>query len=289
MHKNVGMIGMGLLGSALAERLLGGGFSVLGYDVQPAATLALREAGGQAAASAVEVAATCERLLLSLPDSTVVGRVLDEIGSALKPGSIVIDTTTGAPEDAECFAARLQARGVCYLDATVGGSSRQARRGEALLMCGGDERAYQQCLDLFACCGRQTFFVGPSGSGARMKLVTNLVLGLTRAVLAEGLEYARACGLAPELALEILKAGPAYSRPMDVKGQKMLSADFTPEARLSQHLKDVRLILSTGERCGAHLPLSALHETLLAQVEAAGYGGADNSAIIQAFRKDSRS
>jgi len=198
----------------------------------------------------------------------------------------VIDTTTGEPEEMAGFGARLAGRSIAYLDATIGSSSRQVREGEAILICGGDPAAFARCADLFALCCRKAFHVGPCGSGARMKLALNLVLGLNRAVLGEGLEYARACGIDPAEALEILKAGPAYSRAMDTKGRKMLTGDFEPEARLSQHLKDVRLILAAGERCGAKLPLTTVHRALLEQAEAAGYGASDNSAIIHVFRKD---
>lgn len=286
LPERLGMIGLGLLGTALAERLLAGGFRVLGYDVKPEQVENLRRLGGEGAGGAAEVAAGCRRLFLSLPTSPVVGAVLEEIEPALRPGAIVIDTTTGRPEEIAGFGARLAERGVAYLDATVGGSSRQVGAREAIIICGGDAAAYQRCADLFALCSRKAFYVGPCGSGARMKLVLNLVLGLNRAVLAEALEYARACGIDPAEALEILKFGPAYSRVMDTKGAKMLGGDFNPEARLSQHLKDVRLILETGERCGAWLPLTRLHRTLLEQAEAAGYGAADNSAIIQAYRED---
>src|SRR5262245_46949738 len=116
-----------------------------------------------------------------------------------------------------------------------------------------------------------------------MKLVLNLALGLNRAVLAEALGFAMSQGLDGWRALEILKEGPAYSRAMDTKGEKMLRGDFQPEARLSQHLKDVGLILETGARCGARLPLSALHREILEAVERDGFGGEDNSAVMRAF------
>jgi len=284
--ERLGIVGLGLLGTALAERLLAGGFRIIGYDVRPEQVENLRRLGGGSAQSAAEVAAACRRLLLSLPTSAIADQVLEEISPRLQPGAIVIDTTTGEPEEMAAFGARLARSGVAYLDATVGGSSRQVREGEAIIICGGDPAAYARCADLFALCCRKAFHVGPCGSGARMKLVLNLVLGLNRAVLAEALEYARACGIDPAEALEILKSGPAYSGVMDTKGAKMLAGDFEPEARLSQHLKDVLLILASGERYGARLPLSTLHRTLLEQVEAAGHGAADNSAIIHAFRKD---
>ena len=196
----------------------------------------------------------------------------------------MIDTTTGDPADSERAATRLALVGVEFVDATVGGSSAQARTGEAIVMAGGSDGAFQRALPVLEAISKRVFHAGGVGAGARMKLVFNLVLGLNRAVLAEGLEFARAYGLDPERALEVLKAGPAYSTVMDIKGRMMLEGAFDPpQARLSQHLKDVRLILSEGERIGARLPLSGLHAGLLGEVEAAGFGGEDNSAVIRAF------
>jgi 3-hydroxyisobutyrate dehydrogenase-like beta-hydroxyacid dehydrogenase len=111
----------------------------------------------------------------------------------------------------------------------------------------------------------------------------NLVLGLNRAALAEGLTFARSLGLDPGLTLAVLREGAAYSRAMDAKGPKMIAGDFTPQARLSQHLKDVRLILAEARRAGAATPLSDVHRALLEAAEAAGYGEADNSAVIRAY------
>lgn len=284
--RRVGLIGIGLVGTAAAERLLAAGLAVIGFDVAEERRAALRALGGEAADEMRAVAA-CERILLSLPTSAIAGAVLDELRPVLRPGTLLIDTTTGAPEDAVRFAEQARTAGAEYVDATVGGSSRQVRAGEAILICGGSEDAFRRCADLFAVLGRRAFHVGPAGSGARMKLVLNLVLGLNRAVLAEGLEFARSSGIDPALALEVLESGPAYSRAMETKGPKMLAGSFEPEARLSQHLKDVRLILAAGARQGARLPLSTLHAELLAEVEAAGGGGLDNSAIIQAFQTNS--
>jgi 3-hydroxyisobutyrate dehydrogenase-like beta-hydroxyacid dehydrogenase len=116
-----------------------------------------------------------------------------------------------------------------------------------------------------------------------MKLVVNLVLGLNRAVLAEGLSFARACGLDGKAALNVLRAGAAYSRVMDTKGEKMLAGEFVPEARLSQHHKDVYLILDAARKSGIELPLSRVHERLLSEAEGIGCGDLDNSAIIRAY------
>lgn len=279
----VGLIGVGLLGSAMAERLIGRGFRVLGADRNPDRRAALGRLGGDVAADASEVFGSCDRIILSLPTSEVVRAVIDGAETMPRPGSTIIDTTTGSPGDAETMGHRLAARGIAYLDATVSGSSAQARRGEAVLMVGGDAGSFDNCRDLFDALARAVFHVGPVGAGARMKLATNLVLGLNRAALAEGLTFARALGLDPALTLDIIRAGAAASRAADAKGPRMVAGDFTPEARLSQHLKDVRLILDEARRAGAETPLSLVHLKLLEAAEAAGYGEADNSAVIRAF------
>lgn len=273
----IGIAGCGLLGSALAERYLAAGFRVLGFDID-AATLA--RFSGERAASLRDLR-ECGRIVLCLPNSHISAEVLAELDPRAE--SIVIDSTTGDPDEMRGFANTLAARGVSYLDATVGGSSKQVRAGEAIAIVGGEASVFEACRPLFEAFAARTFHVGEAGSGARMKLVLNLVLGLNRAVLAEGLRFAKSSGIDPALALEILKAGPAYSKAMDVKGLKMLSEDFTPEARLSQHLKDVRLILDQARQQGRPLPLSELHRTLLEKAEDAGFGAADNSAIVKAF------
>jgi 3-hydroxyisobutyrate dehydrogenase-like beta-hydroxyacid dehydrogenase len=277
------MVGLGLLGTSVAERLLKGGWSVTGFDRDPGRLAALARLGGRPAAGARETLAAADRLVLSLPTTEDVEAVLAEMGPALRTGLVIVDTTTGDPDRTAALGAGLAARGIRYLDATVSGSSEQVRAVDVVLLVGGERATFEACADLFRCFARQWMYAGPWGAGARLKLVVNLVLGLNRAALAEGLAFARACGVDPELALDALRAGAAYSRVMDVKGRKMITGDFACQARLSQHLKDLRLILAAGRHAGAYLPLSAVHEQLLEPLEAAGLGSVDNAAIIRAF------
>jgi 3-hydroxyisobutyrate dehydrogenase-like beta-hydroxyacid dehydrogenase len=281
----IGLIGVGLVGTALAERLRGAGFPVIGFDTSTEAMDRLRQLGGIAADGPGEVTRRCQRTLISLPDSAIVHRVVTDLRPTLVAGSILVDTTTGDPAHAAALGAALAGSGVDFLDAAICGNSEEVRRREVLVVAGGPASAFSRCTDVFASFARRSFHLGGWGAGLNMKLTTNLVLGLHRAVLAEGLAFAESVGLSPEIALEVLHASSSYSRVMDLKGRKMLTSDFSPQARLSQHLKDVRLMLATGADAGARLPLSDLHRRLLEEAEAAGLGAADNSAIIEVFRK----
>lgn len=283
MLETVGIVGLGLLGAALAQRALAGGFGVVGFDVDPARCENLERLGGTAAASARDAATQCRRLLLVLPHDGVSREVLAAIGDVLTAEQIICDATTGDPEATSALGDWLAARGIAYLDTTVSGSSEQARRGEALLMVGGPKDAFDRCRDLFDVLAKRTIHVGRCGDGARMKLVTNLVLGLNRAALAEGFVLAEALGLDLVAALDVLQASAAYSKAMDAKGRKMIAGEFTPQAKLSQHLKDVRLMLAAAERAGKTLPLSEAHRALLELAETLDLGELDNSAVLRAI------
>lgn len=283
----IGIVGLGLLGSAIAERLLQCGYNVTGFDLKADCCQTFQNLGGHVAASAVQVFQSSDVVVLSLPDSATVRQLIQSADAEWNP-QLIIDTTTGRPQDSVAAAEELAGHGVRYVDATVAGSSEQARRGEVVVMAGGTPDAFVQALPILRCFSSQQFHTGPSGSGATVKLIVNLVLGLNRAVLAEGLNLARCCGVDLPLILEILQSGAAYSRVMDTKGQKMVEADFKPQARLDQHWKDVRLILQLGDERSAQLPLSKLHEQLLRNVSELGFGGLDNSAIIKAFEANAR-
>lgn len=281
VDKRVGLIGLGLMGTAITERLLEHGYRVLVWNRTRAKADPLIARGAEWSDNPL---AACDRVIISLYTSDVVESVLEQMRDGLHAGQIVLDSTTGEPEQTAALGARLAIKGVHYLDAPISGSSEQTRRGEAMVMVGGDRAAFEACADLWPVLGQKVFYVGPCGSAAKMKLVSNLVLGLNRAALAEGLVYAAAIGVDPAAALEVLRGSMAYSRAMDVKGRKMIEDDFTVQARLSQHLKDVQLILASG----MSLPLSETHRQLLEQAEVMGLGDLDNSAIIKVIQQCQR-
>ena len=287
---DVGVVGLGLLGSAISQRLLAStsGFSVHGFDLRPECGERLEQFGGVALNSVHDVFKTCRIVMLSLPSSQIVAKLLAE--TPIPAGRIVIDTTTGDPDHAIQHAETMLNATGQYIEANVAGSSVQASRGEAVVFVGSDEdpldTAVVAVLDAIT---TRRYHVGPVGAASRFKLVHNLLLGLHRAVLAEGLNFARALGFDEGETLEILQATPAASAVMPTKGPKMVDRDFAPQATLSQHLKDVRLIVNLAQKRGVPSPLSERHQQLLEQAESLGWGKDDNSAVIQAFRGEARS
>jgi 3-hydroxyisobutyrate dehydrogenase-like beta-hydroxyacid dehydrogenase len=286
--ESIGLIGLGLVGTALAERLTGAGWEVVGYDVDERRFAAMPPARFRPAASPREVAAQSRRIFLSLPNSAVVEEVIEGTSGVLpgcQPDTLIIDTTTADPERSAALAGRLREQGVAFLDATISGSSEQVRRGEVVVLVGGDSAWVDAAAGLFRTFSTRFYHLGGPGAGATAKLVVNLVLGLNRLALAEGLALGERTGLDTAGLLEVLRASAAYSRVMDLKGEKMLHGDFTPHGKLAQHLKDVHLILDLGQRRSVPLPLSQLHAQLLTAAVAAGHGEEDNSAVIQLWRE----
>lgn len=278
----IGVIGLGLMGTALAERLLSAGYEVVVYNRTREKADPLLERGARWSNNPI---AECPRVLISLYTTETVRVLLSALSEGLHTDQILIDTTTGEPEQTVQLGTQLAAQGVHYLDAPISGSSEQTRRGEVTAIVGGERVAFDRCCDLFDCFAAQTIYAGPLGSGSRMKLVSNLVLGLNRAALAEGLVFGQSMGMAPEAVLQVLLGSMAYSRIMDTKGRKMIEGDFSTQARLSQHLKDIRLILDAAQTANQSLPLTDAHRQLLERAEEAGYGDADNSAIIRAYER----
>lgn len=278
---------MGLLGSALAESLIKAGFTVRGYDTAPDRVREHEARGGVPARSPADAARGATVVMTCLMTADIVRDVLlgpDGAIDAAEPGPVVIDNSTIHPDASAALAGLLAPRGIPMLDAPVAGSSGQARRREAPIVVGGDPEVFARCRPILDALTERVRHVGPNGAGARAKLVINLVLGLNRLALAEGLLFGLRQGLDGRALLAVLKDSGAYSRAMDLKGERMVEGNFEAEGKLVQHLKDVELMLEVGHAAGAPLLATALHRQLLLAGVAGGLGDHDNSAIIAVLR-----
>jgi 3-hydroxyisobutyrate dehydrogenase-like beta-hydroxyacid dehydrogenase len=277
----VGLVGTGLFGTAVADRLLGGGFPVRVHNRTREKADPLLARGATWSDNPLK---ECRQTIFCLFTTEQVAQVVEAMSNGLTPGQIIVDTSTSDPQQAIELGQRLARQSIHYLEAPFSGSSEQTRNRQSTALVAGLKAAFEECRDLWDCLAATTFYLGAWGNAAKMKLATNLVLGLNRAALAEGLVFAEATGLSQEDTLNVLLNSPAYSRIMDAKGPKMVHGDFTPQARLSQHIKDVRLMLEEATRNGTALPLSTKHLELLELAEASGRGELDNSAIIRVIK-----
>lgn len=287
MIRTIGFIGLGLMGSALTKNLMAEGFAVQGFDINPDRLREFAARGGTPADSPAGAARGADVVMTSLMTAEIVREVATGPRGALetmRPGTIVIDTSTIHPEASAALAADLRARGFTMLDATLSGTSTQAQRRDLVVLVGGDRAAFEACMPIFKAVGRSIYHLGPNGAGARTKLVVNMVLGLNRLALAEGLTLGLKQGLDGAKLLEVLKDSAAYSKVMDLKGERMLEGRFEPEGKLSQHLKDVGLMLEVGHALGVPLLLTAVHRQVLLAGVAEGRGEQDNACLIAVLR-----
>jgi 3-hydroxyisobutyrate dehydrogenase-like beta-hydroxyacid dehydrogenase len=284
----VGLVGLGLMGQALAHRLLAAGFSVLGFDIDPAKNAWLAERNGQAATSVGAVAAAADPILIAVFSTDQVEDVVErQIGTAFgrEPGPILLCTSTCDPDRIAVLGERLAARGSHFLEVPVSGTSEQVRRGDGVALIGGDPGLVPRVAPVLDALFAARFHIGRVGDGGRAKLAINLILGLNRLALAEGLVFAERLGLDPKAFIEVARASAAYSQVMDTKGPKMIGGDFTPEGRVRQTLKDVHLMLEQARARGQRLPLLEVHEDVLAACVRQGEEDLDNSRVIEEVRR----
>jgi len=286
--KPIGIVGLGLMGTALAERLFAAGHAVLGFDIDAAKAKALAKAGSAAAASLPELAQRCDFIFVAVFDTDQVEAVTEkELLPAVgeNSGKTVLCVSTCDPDRLAALAARTEPHGLHFLEAPVSGTSEQVRRGQGVGLIGGDEAAIARSAHVLNAVFPLSFHLGPAGNGGRAKLAINLILGLNRLALAEGLVFAERMGLEPAAFLDVARKAASYSQVMDTKGSKMVRGDFAPEGRARQTLKDVRLMLDQANRLGQELPLACLNAEVLEACVRNGEGDADNSVVIAEIRR----
>jgi 3-hydroxyisobutyrate dehydrogenase-like beta-hydroxyacid dehydrogenase len=287
-NQPVGLIGIGLLGQALAQCLRRAGLPFTGFDVDPAKTAKLKELGGEPAASIAALAKRASPIVLAVFSTDQVEEVVErELIPALGEGSgrIVLCASTCDPDRIAALAARVAPRGIRLVETPVSGSSSQVARGEGVGLIGGDPAAAAEAGPVLRALFPVHYHIGKAGDGGRAKLAINLILGLNRLALAEGLAFAERLGLDPAAFLKVARTSAAFSQVMDIKGGKMVGNDFAPEGRITQHLKDVHLMLEQAARVGQALPALAVHADVLEACVRAGEGDLDNCGIIREIRR----
>jgi 3-hydroxyisobutyrate dehydrogenase-like beta-hydroxyacid dehydrogenase len=201
----------------------------------------------------------------------------------------VIVVSTSDPDRIAALAGRLAARGVRCVEFPISGNSDQIALGNGIGLTGGDRSSVEAVAPVLDAIAKRRHHLGPVGAAGRAKLAVNLVGGLNRAALAEGLAFAESMGIELAPFLEVLKDSAVYSRAMDTRGMKMVKSDFTPHAKIVQSRKDFRLIQDAAARAGQSLPLATVYLDLIEGCIAHGESDIDNSAVISEIRRRRKS
>jgi 3-hydroxyisobutyrate dehydrogenase-like beta-hydroxyacid dehydrogenase len=266
--KSIGLIGLGLMGEVYASRLIAAGFDVIGFDVDAARNERLRQIGGRVGLPA-DVARACDPIVVAVFSTDQVEDVVERALLPAAAGKIVICTSTCDPDQLAALGARIEKQ-LRFLEAPVSGTSAQVRHGDGVGLIGGDAQVAEAAAPILNVLFPKRFHMGKIGDGGRAKLAVNLILGLNRLALAEGLVF-------------------AARQVMDTKGPKMVTGDFAPEGRVRQTLKDARLMIAQARKIGQELPLLAVHATVLEACLRHGEGERDNSIVIEEIRRRGRS
>lgn len=290
MSGTVGLIGIGLMGTALARRLLDAGYRVVGFDVDPARRAAFAAMGGEPADSVADVARSAPLTLIAVMTIAQVEEVVEGKGGLIESAGrgaqpMALCTSTCDPDRIAALSQRAAQRGFVFLDTPVSGTSKQVLEGDGFGLIAGDQKAADSAAADIQVIYPRSQYLGAAGNASKTKLAINHILGLNRVALAEGLVFAETMGLDPASFLAAARQSAAYSQIMDVKGGKMIDGDFTPVSKVSQHLKDIRAMLGEAAQGGQELPFLSLLAEVVEACERRGEGERDNAITIEEIRR----
>jgi 2-hydroxy-3-oxopropionate reductase len=282
----IGFVGTGIMGRPMAGHLQAGGHDLLLVQHRSPLPEELLAGGAVACASARELAAAADIVILMLPDTGDVEKALfgdDGVAAGLKRGGCVIDMSSIDPIATRGFAERIEALGCDYVDAPVSGGEVGAKAASLTIMCGGSETAFARVQPLFALMGKNITHVGDVGAGQVTKVANQIIVALNIEAVAEALLFASRAGADPDKVRAALMGGFAASRVLEVHGQRMIDRTFAPGFRIALHQKDLNLALTGARALGLALPNTASAQQLFSACVAQGGGDWDHSAMVRAL------
>jgi len=280
MSRSVGVIGLGIMGSAISANLVRAGFETFGYDVLPARRKALERAGGIATQSATQVVAHTSVALTSLPSVAALDRVAAELARAGRRGGIVLETSTLPIEDKHRARAVLGAAGMTLLDCPLSGTGAQAKTGDLSVYASGPRKAYDAAVPVFEGFARSHYFLGAFGNGSKMKFVANLLVAIHNVSAAEAFVLGMKAGLAPRTILRVVGDGAGASRMFQVRGPMMVAGRYgRATMKNAVWQKDLKIIRAFARELGVRTPLFDASATVYAAAMQRGYAQQDTAAV----------
>ncbi len=282
----VGVVGLGIMGGAMAARLLAAGHAVSGFDIDAAALARFSERGGTACDSPASAAMGAEVLLLMVHDAKQVERVLEGPTGALKrlaPGSVVWLGSTVPPASASGWAERLAERGIALIDGPVSGGATGAEGGELVAICGASDEALAQAGFALRACTRHVYHVGPPGAGATVKMINQLLVAAHAALTAEAMALAQRAGVEPLQLIEVVSNSAGQSRIFDKRAPRIAAGDHAVHVSVDTLRKDLGIAIETAGQLGLDPALARGVLAVLDAAAQAGRGGQSDTTLIENY------
>lgn len=287
--QSVGMLGLGIMGSAMAANLMRAGFTVIGYDPVAACRRRHRKAGGIVAANAAEVAASANVVISSLPSGKALLGIAREIARTGKSRQVVVETSTLPIPVKEAARKRLAAHGITLLDCPLSGTGAQARVKDLVVYGSGDRAAFNKVIPVLKGFARGHYYIGRFGNGSKMKFAANLLVAIHNVSSAEAVLLARRSGLDPALAVKVLGDGAGASRMLQVRGPLMVRRAYLPATVTNETWrKDMKIIGAFVRQVGSAAPLFSATKEIYNAAMAQGYAGHDTAAVCAVLEKRGR-
>jgi L-threonate 2-dehydrogenase len=276
----VGVVGLGIMGSAMSENLARGGFAVHGFDVLAPRRAALVRAGGKARKNAAEVAAAAPVVITSLPSADALLAVARELAAAPRAAGIVVETSTLPIAVKEEARAILAAARMTLMDCPLSGTGAQARRKDLAVYASGPRTAYARCTKVFEGFARTHYYLGTFGAGSKMKFLANLLVAIHNVSTAEAMVLGMKAGLDRDLMVKVLADGAGGSRMLQVRGPMMARGDYAEATmKVSTWQKDMKIIGEFARELDCPVPLFAATTAIYNAAMAQGFADADTAAV----------
>jgi putative dehydrogenase len=286
MDKTVGIIGLGIMGGAIARNLVERGWRVIGYDTDAARRAELAAANVTIAADATQVARDAAVIMTSLPTPAAVEAVAQAIAGSGQPPRIVVELSTLTIADKLRFEATLKKAGHIALDCPLSGTGAQAKNRDLIVYASGDSAAIARCRDLFADFAKQSADLGQFGNGSRMKFVANHLVAIHNVATAEAMILAERAGLDPKMVVEMVGPGAGGSRMFQMRAPMMVEGVYEPATmKVSTWKKDMAIIAEFADEVGCTTPLFTLTQPVYTQAMAMGLGDQDTAAVFEVLKK----
>jgi len=287
--KRITFLGLGIMGGAMARRLLDSGFDLTVWNRNASRADALVKAGARIVATPADGARNAETVIAMLADDDASRSVwLGESGAlaAMDRGALAIDSSTLTVGWMRELSAQALARGISFLDAPVTGSKPQAEQGALNFLVGGDAAAAERATPLFAAMGRGHVHVGPAGSGALLKIINNFMCGVQLASLGEAMAMAQRSGLDIRRTADVLAAGSPGSPIVKMVVERMVSRDYTPNFLVPLMVKDLTYAMEAFAAEGIELADARAARARFIEAAEAGYQDKDIAAVVEPLRRD---